>query len=164
MMGLSQVETVALEDNYGLIGYFISLQQVGGVRADYDEWHGLIAESLVKAIKSLDSSRGALSTLFFSIAYRDFASATRGYEEKSKFWLLGLSTTICEEDWVQDLELDFDFDFDYGIIEDDGDRLALEYLVAGYNQREIAELTGVSQPTISRTLSRVRKEAGDILL
>lgn len=155
-MELDHLQTSVLIDNYGLIGYFISLKEVRGKMAEYSEWHGLIAESLVKAIRAFDSSRGALSTLFFTIANRDFYSANLGSGNKSKVWFLGSSTTIDDEDWLQDLSIYEPFDS--RLIEDDCDRDSLDYLLAGYNQREISELTGVSQPTVSRTLSRVRKE------
>ena len=68
-----------------LVGTFIRKY-----RLDYSEWHGIVSESLIKAVLAYDESRGKLSTLFYTIARNDV------YNERTrnKVDLVGISDTI----------------------------------------------------------------------
>lgn len=138
-----------LEDNYNLVYSYLH-----GKGLDIAEWEGLVSFSLFKAIKSHDSSRGKLSTLFYKIARNDIASARRG---------MGVN-------YLEDNELEESVDaVDYDYIGEPDNHLLFEmedaageygwlvpYAILGYTQQEIAELTGYDQSTISRKLSKMR--------
>ena len=120
---------------------------------DEDEYYGLIAESLCKSVMAWDKSKGKLSTLFYMIATNDLYQ----YWRKGKAKKRSHGGTVPLEDWngiSQDDTLD-DILFNETVEE----MLGSEHLeiinlrLKGYTQREISEILGVSQVTISRRLS-----------
>ena len=138
-----------LEDNYNLVYSYLHSRGL-----DVAEWEGLVSFSLVKAIKSHDSSRGKLSTLFYRIAKNDIASARRS-----------MGVNYLEDN---DLEESVD-EVDYDYLGEPDSHLLFEmedaageygwlvpYAILGYTQQEIAEQTGYSRSTISRKLSKMR--------
>lgn len=133
-----------LKENYNLVYSYLHRNNL-----DIVEWESVISYSLWKAIKSHDSSRGTLSTLFYKIAGNDVISELRSI----KFNYLDEAVDSV----------------DYAYIGEPDDHLLLEmedvadeyswlvpYAVLGYTQKEIAELTGSDQPTISRKLQKMR--------
>lgn len=139
-----------LEDNYNLVYSYLH-----GRGLDIEEWEGLVSYSLLKAIKSHDSSRGKLSTLFYRIAKNDIASARRSmgvnYLEDNN---LEESVDSVDYDYLGEPDSHLSFEMEdaageYGWL--------VPYAILGYTQQEIAEQTGYSRSTISRKLSKMRK-------
>ena len=139
-----------LEDNYNLVYSYLH-----GRGLDIEEWEGLVSFSLLKAIKSHDSSRGKLSTLFYRIAKNDIASARRSmgvnYLEDND---LEESVDAVDYDYIgkPDSHLSFEMEDaagEYGWL--------VPYAILGYTQQEIADEVGCDRSTISRQLSKMRK-------
>lgn len=70
---LSFEQSKAVEDNMGLVWAFV--RDFRGhseySRLEYDEWRDILIYSLIKAVKNHDKEKGALSTLYYSIAMND---------------------------------------------------------------------------------------------
>ena len=133
-----------LEDNYNLVYSYLH-----GKRLDITEWESVVSYSLWKAIKSHDSSRGTLSTLFYRVADNDIASVRRSMRFNH------LDEAVDSVDYAYigkpDSHLLFEMEDaagDYGWL--------VPYAILGYTQKEIAEQTGYSRSTISRKLSKMR--------
>lgn len=135
-----------LEENYKLVYSYLHSKNL-----DITEWESIISYSLWKAIKSHDSSRGTLSTLFYKIAGNDVISELRSM----KFDYLDEAVDSV----------------DYAYIGEPDDHLLLEmedaageygwlvpYAVLGYTQKEIAELMGCDRSTISMKLHSMREK------
>ena len=121
---------------------------------NYDDYHGLVSESLIKAVLAYDESRGNLSSLFYSIARNDV------YNERTrnKVDLVGISDTIeiQNEEGAEDFYLESFMD---GLSE--SEKEIVRYLNDGYNYSEIAKLTGVSNSTITRRMKVIREKIRD---
>lgn len=132
-----------------LVGTFIRKY-----RLDYDDWHGVVSESLIKAVLAYDESRGKLSTLFYAIACNDV------YNEitRNKVDLVGISDTIeiQNEQGAEDFYIESFID---GLSE--SEKEIVRYLNDGYNYSEIAKLTGVSNSTITRRMKIIREKIRD---
>lgn len=141
---MEDIHEQLLEENYKLVYKYLHSKNL-----DITEWESVISYSLWKAIKSHDSSRGTLSTLFYKIAGNDVISELRSM----KFNYLDEAVDSA----------------DYVYIGEPDDHLLLEmesvsreygwlvpYAVLGYTQKEIAELTGYDRSTISRKLQKMR--------
>ena len=132
-----------------LVGTFIRKY-----RLDYDDWHGIVCESLIKAVLAYDKSRGKLSSLFYSIARNDV------YNEmtRNKVDLVGISDTIeiQNEEGAEDFYIESFMD---GLSE--SEKEIVRYLNDGYNYSEIAKLTGVSNSTITRRMKVIREKIRD---
>lgn len=132
-----------------LVGTFIRKY-----RLDYDDWHGVVSESLIKAVLAYDESRGKLSTLFYAIACNDV------YNEitRNKVDLVGISDTIeiQNEQGAEDFYIESFID---GLSE--SEKEIVRYLNDGYNYSEIAKLTGVSNSTITRRMKVIREKIRD---
>lgn len=132
-----------------LVGAFIRKY-----RLNYDDWHGIVSESLIKAVLAYDESRGKLSTLFYAIARNDV------YNERTrrKVDLVGISDTIeiQNEEGAEDFYIESFMD---GLSE--SEKEIVRYLNDGYNYSEIAKLTGVSNSTITRRMKVIREKIRD---
>ena len=132
-----------------LVGTFIRKYKL-----DYNEWHGVVSESLIKAVLAYDESRGKLSSLFYSIARNDV------YNEmtRNKVDLVGISDTIeiQNEQGAEDFYLE---SFMNGLSE--SEKEIVMYLNDGYNYSEIAKLTNVSNSTITRRMKVIREKIRD---
>lgn len=132
-----------------LVGTFIRKY-----RLNYDDYHGLVSESLIKAVLAYDASRGKLSTLFYAIARNDV------YNERTrnKVDLVGISDTIeiQNEEGAEDFYIESFMD---GLSE--SEKEIVRYLNDGYNYSEIAKLTGVSNSTITRRMKVIREKIRD---
>ena len=134
-----------LEDNYNLVYSYLH-----GKSLDIVEWEGVVSYSLWKAIKSHDSSRGTLSTLFYRVADNDIASVRRSM----RFNHLDEAVDAVDYAYIgkPDSHLLFEMEDaagDYGWL--------VPYAILGYTQQEIADEVGCDRSTISRKLSKMRK-------
>lgn len=151
---LSSEQRQTVADNMGLIGSFV--RDFRGhseySRLEYDEWRDTLISSLIKAVKNHDEDKGALSTLYYSIASNDVKYELR------KPWRHEKST-----------EVSLDFLVDYGIepsenisytmfeIEDilgkQSELWRLVHLVyLGYNIADISRMEDMSWTTVKRRL------------
>lgn len=135
-----------LEENYKLVYSYLHCENL-----DITEWESIISYSLWKAIKSHDSSKGMLSTLFYKIASNDVKSKLRSM----KFDYLDEAVDsvdyahIGEPDHHLLLEMESAAG-EYGWL--------VPYAVLGYTQKEIAELIGCDRSTISMKLHKMREK------
>lgn len=135
-----------LEENYKLVYSYLHYRNL-----DFIEWESIISYSLWKAIKSHDSSKGTLSTLFYRVADSDVISELRSMKfdyldeavdsvdyahlgEPNNHLLLEMESAAGEYGWL------------------------VPYAVLGYTQKEIAKLTGYDQSTISRKLDNMKEK------
>lgn len=123
-------------------------------KLNYNDYHGVVSESLIKAVLAYDESRGKLSSLFYKIARNDV------YNERTrkKVDLLGISDTIemQNEQSVEDFSMEFFLD---GLSEPEKE--IVRYLNDGCSYSEIARLTGVSNSTMTRRMEVIRKKIRD---
>lgn len=122
-------------------------------RLEFSEWHGIVSESLMKAVLAYDESRGKLSSLFYAIARNDVYN-----ERRKKVDLVGITDTIeiQNEPKTEDFHLEIFMD---GL--DGSEREIVMYLYDGYNYSDIAKLIGVSKSTISRRIANIREKVGE---
>src|SRR5574343_605879 len=52
-----------IEKNYSLVFFFIKENGL-----ELDEWHGIISEALIKAVKKYDKNKGSFSNFFYCVA------------------------------------------------------------------------------------------------
>lgn len=152
---LDESQVRKLVDNRNLIDGFI--RDFRGYeeyrKLEYDEWHDILLNSLVKAVKAHKSELGKLSTLYYTIARRDVmyelrkASRKRRDSEESYEDLVGKSTEPINYDSHLMIEV-------IDILGGKQSALwrAIELTLMGYNIREIGILEEVSHMTIVRRL------------
>lgn len=148
-MRLDDNQRKKVEENHNLIYSFLNHKSL-----DCTEYYGLIAESLCKAVKLHDCSKGNLSTLFFSIANNDLQNEWR----KDKMMKRQgenipldeelISVTYDLEDRVHTSKIKQQLlESEYGEV--------VQMRFDGYLQHEIAEKLGITQGTVSRLLGEV---------
>ena len=158
---LSSEQRQAVADNMGLIGSFVrdfrGHSEYSSLK--YDEWRDILITSLIKAVKSHDEDKGALSTLYYTIASNDVKYELR------KPWRHEKSA-----------EVSLDFLVDYGIepgevishtifeirdiLGEQSELWRLVHLVyLGYNTADISRMEDMSWTTVKRRLD----EAYDII-
>lgn len=142
-------EQEKVTENHNLIYSFLHDRGL-----EIDEYYGLIAESLCKAVKSWDESKGNLSSYFYRIARNDlYRYWRRGNAQKR----MGEEVKLEEE--YLDLEYEYDLEEDVITKEIVGEILKSEngelfqMRLEGYSQQEIADTLGISRGTVSRRLS-----------
>lgn len=135
-----------LKENYKLIYKYLHSKNL-----DITEWESVISYSLWKAIKSHDSNKGKLSTLFYKIANNDVISELRSMKFNY------LDEAVDSADYVYIGEPDDHILFEIEEVADEYGWL-VPYAVLGYTQKEIAELTGYDRSTISRKLQKMREK------
>lgn len=147
---LNEEQKKLVEDNHSLIYSFIN-----NYNLEPSEWYGIIAESLMKAARDYDESKGKLSSLFYSIARHDVASERRKMKRARDVSVLGITDTIemQNEPGNKDFYIEVFMD---GL--DDSQKEIVKYLYEGRTQAEIAELIGVNQSTVSRRIDSIREK------
>lgn len=140
-------------ENYHLIDEYL-----GSTRSTYDyEAQMVVTDAFLRAIKTYDSSKSSFKTYFYICARNARSSlGRRRKSEPTEVSVDSLDSILQTADmYSHDLESDI---VDYIYIRlDDRDREILELNVAGYKQREIAELYGVSRQSISKRLKNISK-------
>ena len=138
----------------GLVGWFISKNGL-----EYSEWHGIVCESLMKAVKTHDPKKGSISTYFNRIARNDMMNELRKKKD-----LLGYSDSaekenIClEHNDVYSIELQEALS-----LLSERKFTIVNLLLSGYNQTEIASLLGIYPGTVRRNIIKIREELGGML-
>lgn len=153
---LTKHEQKIVEDNHNLIYSFIHSRGL-----EVDEYYGLVAESLCKAVMNWDESKGKLTTIFFTIARNDlFREWRKGLAEKRQHE--GMFS--LEEDWiVTDYDLEDEVMMNYTVeeIKNSKFRSVFELKLLGYNHGEIANMLGIHPMTVGRQLKRVGEKYFD---
>lgn len=149
-MKLTEEEKRVVEENYKLIYWYANLKGL-----DIDEWYGLLAIELCKAVVKYDPERASLSNYYkmrcdtlVKQEYRKTQSqkrANNGIYELRDYHTVGTSNDI--EDYFVTQEI---FNSEY--------REVLELKYQGYSQKEIGDKLGLSQSQISKILRKVRGE------
>lgn len=147
---LNEEQMKLVEDNHSLIYSFISNHNL-----ELSEWYGIIAESLMKAVRDYDESKGKLSSLFYSIAKRDVASERRRIMRARDVSVLGITDTIEVQNEPSNGDFYMEVFMD-GL--DDSQKEIVRYLYEGRTQSEIAKLIGVNQSTVSRRINCIREK------
>lgn len=147
---LTKHQQEIVEDNHNLIYSFIHRRGL-----DADEYYGLIAESLCKAVLNWDESKGKLPTIFFTVArndlYTEWRKALAGKRQHEGMYPL-------EEDWIVD---DYDLEDEVMMndtmeeIENSEFRELFELKLLGYNHSEIADMLDIHPTTVGRQLKKV---------
>ena len=156
MRKLTKDQQKIVEDNHNLIYSFIHSRGL-----DVDEYYGLVAESLCKAVLNWDKPKGELSTLFYTIANNDLNHQWRkGLAGKRQHEGL-----LPMEDWgaVDEYDLENEVLTKIAIedIENSEFKEIVELRILGYTQSEIGEMLGISQVTVSRKLKKVGEKYFD---
>lgn len=145
---LTQEQQQMVSDNYKLIHGFCAKKHL-----NLDDWHGILAIELCKAVCKYEPERGALSTYFYMraehVMYKELEKMKREYYPSTEI----IPTTGYEykqHDVESEILIQDMFDGQDGLI------MKLKYY--GYTQSEIAKLLGKGQSHISKVLSRLRSE------
>lgn len=150
MRKLTKEQQKIVEDNHNLIYSFLQSRGL-----NKDEYYGLIAESLCKSVLHWDESKGALSTLFYIVArndlYKEWRSGQAGHYQFE-------DTVPLEEDWIpdnHDLESEFILKETIKDVENSEYNDLFQLKLLGYNNKQIAEMFGVSQSTIGNWVRKM---------
>ncbi|HZJ98565.1 MAG TPA: sigma-70 family RNA polymerase sigma factor [Tissierellaceae bacterium] len=150
MRKLTKEQCKLVEDNHNLIYGYLHTRGL-----DDEEYYGIVAESLCKAVLNWDESKGKLSTLFYIIARNDVYKEWRG----GSVGIYQFTDTLpLEEDWIPenyDLEGDFMLKETIKDVENSEYNDLFQLKLLGYNNKQIAEMFGVSQSTIGNWLRRM---------
>lgn len=151
---LSSEQRQAVVDNMGLIGSFVRDFRGHSEYStlDYDEWRDTLISSLIKAVKNHDKDKGALSTLYYTIANNDV-----DYELR-KPWRHEKSTEVSL-DFLVDHGIEPGEDISHTMFEIEdilGKQSELWKLVnlvyLGYNIADISRMEDMSWTTVKRRL------------
>lgn len=156
MRKLTKEQQKIVEDNHNLIYSFIHKRGL-----DVDEYYGIVAESLCKAVLNWDKSKGNLSTIFYIVARNDLYQEWRkGIASKRKHeGIVSLEDELVLDDY--NLEDEIVLKETLEELKNSEFRELLELKLLGYNQKEIASMLGVSQVTISRWLRKIGEKYFD---
>ncbi|HZJ99851.1 MAG TPA: sigma-70 family RNA polymerase sigma factor [Tissierellaceae bacterium] len=150
MRKLTKDQQKIVEDNHNLIYDFLHRRGL-----NVDEYYGLVAESLCKAVLNWDKSKGKLSTLFYIIARNDIYKEWRG----GSVGIYQFTDTVpLEEDWIPenyDLECEFMLKETIKDVENSEYNNLFQLKLLGYNNKQIAEMFGVSQSTIGNWIRKM---------
>lgn len=149
----------------GLVGWFIYKY-----RLDYDEWHGIVCESLMKAIQSYNPELGKFSPYFHLIAKNRMLNEINKDKDRD---LIGFDDSI--EDRVIYEESSEDLGIYQEAIESLVDRTTIaglvnrstktaKLLIAGYNYNEIGEILGISTRTVASDVSDLRRQLKEMII
>lgn len=130
---------------------------------DLEEWQGLLSIELCKVVMTHNPEQGELSTYYYSCCdnlvrqhWRDSIAIKRTHngmypliEEINSVGVGIDNEELTEKMLLEDLLRQID-DFQ--------DRKIVKLRYEGYNQEEISEFIGMSQPQISRVLTRIKED------
>lgn len=167
-MKLTEEQCLIVEENHNLIYSYIHKNYL-----DLEEWYGLLAIELCKAVKVWDKEKGTLSTIFYYMCdnrvkheYRRTQAKKRQHEG-----MLSLDYTYIDNSGNQKtleelaqfgVEPEYEGEMYNGelleeMLQDEhGEIIRLSYL--GYNQAEIGEMIDLSQSQVSRILKKMRNK------
>lgn len=147
-MRLTEEQVKVVEENESLIGWYMNKHNLS------EEFYGLLAESLIKAVKGHDISKGALSTYFYTIARRDVGA------EFHKNKVIRQNECVYEDYMLERLddgytEVIYNEDFTENFSERQVN--IVNMIRDGYLNYKIAEELGVSPATITREILLMRE-------
>ena len=150
MRKLTKEQQKIVEDNHNLIYDFLHRRGL-----NIEEYYGIVAESLCKAVLNWDESKGKLSTLFYIIARNDIYNEWR----KGSVGIYQFTDTVpLKEEWIPenyDLEGEFMLKETIKEVENSEYNDLFQLKLLGYNNKQIAEMFGVSQSTIRNWIRRM---------
>lgn len=145
-MELTKDEQLMVEENHNLI-YAVANKY----KLDIEEWYGLLAIELCNAVRKYKPEKGNLSTYYYirvkGLICKEYhkTKATKRDHKKGGY---------IEETHKDGFDLDGETELKLWIEEQDNEILNLKY--EGYNQNEIADILGITQSNVSRTLKKLR--------
>ena len=163
-MKLTKEQQKLVEENHNLIYSFCYKYNL-----DIEEWYDIFAIALCEAIKKWDNTRSNLSTFVYVkfkttmlMEYRNSKALKRGRE----------FTNISIDNETFTLEIEDTKNIENNVVDKivsqekiktlkHSDQKLLLMRLKGYNQKEIAEKMGVSQPSISRRFKHIEKRLTD---
>ena len=145
-MELTKEEQNIVEDNHNLI-----FGVANKYRLDLEEWYGLLAIELCNTVHKYKPNKGSLSTYYYirvkglmSKEYHKTKASKRDHKKGG----------YIEGSHGDSFDLDKETELKLWIEQQDNEILNLKY--EGYNQNEIAEILGITQSNVSRTLKKLR--------
>lgn len=139
-----------IEDNYKLVFFFIKEKGL-----ELNEWHGIISEALIKAVKNYDKNKGSFSNFFHCVAYGAMKNEyrRRGREVQTCLGILESIEDTVDEDGLEVHREDCDFEEIFG------GRLGTvaKMLSEGHNQASISRELNLSHTTISRDVEKIKE-------
>lgn len=172
MMKLTEKQIKMVEDNYKYVDRFIKTRKL-----DYEDVHGLVSESLMKAVKGYKQELSGLYTYFSWIAKRDVASY---YKSKSSKMKDRNGDTVPVVSYSEELNYQASMltsenlvidDYSTLDVEDisklegiDEDMLAIIRCASNgyYHQREISDKLNTDRATVRRKIYKIREMVGDL--
>lgn len=159
-MKLTSEQIVIAEENQMLIMGFLNSKKL-----KESEWYGIIAESYLKAIMNHDSSRGQLSTLFYTIAKNDWikeSMARKTYMDRNGLgWRDSIENEYSHEPYASDKYFEDEL-YDLYISRIDkleGRQKEICYnLMDGLSITAIAEKMNLSRMTIYRDIDKIKTQ------
>lgn len=154
-MELTTEEKEIIAKNHNLI-YGVASKY----KLDLEEWYGLLAIELCKTVEKHDPAKSKLSTYYYirvqgliSKEYRKKKAAKRDHQ----------NIVLIENCYSDVGNSDFDkvTEIKLWIESQNNDVLNLKY--QGYKQNEIAEILGITQSNVSRTLKKLRQDFEDYM-
>ncbi len=166
---LTEEQRKIAEENHKLIYFFINYFKV-----DEEEYYDLFAIEYLKCIKIWDKSKGKLSTLLgraFSNRIKAENRKKRTRKRLEENYMISLNEVVFRKD--SDLTLEDMMASSTNVEEIFELNEALNFfmknevtrlLIIGYSQKEIAEKLNYAQPTISKKVSRLKREFNNKIL
>lgn len=165
-MKLTDAEKEVVTNNHNLIYGYIRDRSL-----DEEEWYGLLAIELCKAVKHHNKHLGELSTFYYRLCDNLlYTKITKSNAQKRQDGgILSLDYEYedgsCTYTMLDKIESDLDTTLDKIIVDEKLNELLddefgeiVKLRCEGYSQEEISEITGWSQSYISLILRRLRGE------
>lgn len=147
-MRLSEEQRAFAEENHNLIYWYMNLKSL-----DKDEWYGLLAIELCKAVTKYDPNRGQFSTYYKmrcdSLVSKERKKQQRKRSLEKKYLIENENTYVSDIDVDDELLAMEMLESEYGNV--------IKLKAEGYTQSEIGEMLGVNQCTVSRILTKVKE-------
>lgn len=160
-MKLTEEQSKIVEENEKLIYGYAHYKGL-----DLEEWYGLLAIELCRAVMTHDPTQSKLTTYYYSCCdnlvrqeWRDSLAIKRTHAgmypliEEVNSVGIGINNDSVNEKMI--------FNEFLREIDDFQDRKIIKLRWEGYNQEEISEFVGISQPQISRILARIKEDYFD---
>lgn len=166
---ITEEQRQVVADNHNLIYAFLWKYNLS-----IDEFYRAAAVGLCQAGATWDASKSKFSTYAFICMYGTVMTEIRrsksqrvipseqicSYQvdfvnDAGDTWTL-LDTLSMGDDMTDSAEVNTVWSEYYKTLSD-GDKRVLHYKIAGYTQRQLAELMGCSQPHVGRLLKRIRE-------
>ena len=158
---LTEEQKILVEKNHNLI-YYVLLKHGLSINDYYD----IGAIALCKAAKNYDETRGSFTTFAVYCIEMQLRHEHRKETNKKRFakdGIVSLDADVNGEGCNLSMFIGKSYiDDDVILVNvrsvlDEQQRTIFEYLLLGYNQCELAKILNISQPVISRKITKMRK-------